>query len=172
MTRVDKLRLYNQSRIEPNVLDVLNSLSPPPRGVLRIVEIDDIIGEDANLMTDGCGYISADLADAVPMTAHGRRVSGPRGPSMRNDDDDDGGGGCGGGGGGGDGGGGGGGGGGALVMQVRLWYGGSVCKGTLMRSSLLPERTLIARTSMRKVDDNNYNYYDNDNDTNRKGRCL
>ena len=162
---MDKLRLYNQSRIEPDVLDVLTkSLSPPPRGALRIVEIDDIIGEDANLMTDGCGYISADLADAVPMTAHGRRVSGPRGPSIRNDDDD-------GGGGGGGGGSGGGGGGGALVMQVRLWYGGSVCKGTLMRSSLLPERTLIARTSMRKVDDNHYNYYDHDNDTYRKGRC-
>ena len=157
MTRVDILRLYNQCRIEPDVLDVLTKrLSPPPRGALRIVEIDDIIGEDANLMTDGCGYISADLADAVPMTAHGRRVSGPRGPSIRNDDD---------------GGGGGGGGGGALVMQVRLWYGGSVCKGTLMRSSLLPERTLIARTSMRKVDDKHYNYYDNDNDTHRKGRC-
>ena len=82
-------------------MDVLKRLSPQQHNpdALRIVEIDDIKGEGADLLTDGCGYISADLADVIPPTAHGRCVSGPRGPSVMDDDD--------------------GGGGGALVMQVR-----------------------------------------------------
>ena len=67
-------RVFLSSR---QVMDILKRPSPQQHkpDALRIVEIDDIKGEGADLLTDGCGYISADLADAIPPTAHGRCVS-------------------------------------------------------------------------------------------------
>lgn len=38
------------------------------------------------------------------------------------------------------------------LTQVRVWYDGSVAKGTLMTSGLLPPRTIVVRDSQIKVD--------------------
>ena len=40
----------------------------------------------------------------------------------------------------------------AMVTQMRLWYHGAVAKGTLLRDATLPERTVVLRRSMIKVE--------------------
>jgi hypothetical protein len=95
-------------------------------GTIHVVELDDIFGAPApsaasqqsaaavgapNLMTDGGGCISHDLAKQIA------------------DECDV-----------------------PLVSQVRLWYHGSVAKGTLTTSAALPRRTIVVRSSQIKVD--------------------
>ena len=45
--------------------------APPPAGELQVVEVDDVRG-CGGIMTDGCGYISSDLAAHLPTISSGR----------------------------------------------------------------------------------------------------
>ena len=113
-----------------NALREVQELGAPPLGALRIVELNDIVSAMGSVKTDGSGYISADLAAAIPII--GRSAGHGRGDPAGSGSGE---------------------GGGPLVVQHRLFYHGSLAKGTFMRSAVLPERTIVVRTpSMRKVE--------------------
>ena len=109
----------------------LEARGVPPEGTLRIVEVDDDRGTEGGEMTDGMGLISADLAGHIPRVGHGQAIQATDeiwdlGDLGQQD-------------------------GGPLVTQMRLWYAGSLAKGTLMRDATLPPRTIVVRRSMVKV---------------------
>ena len=116
--------------------DVLvRTLREPPEDVLQIVEVADALARDESgqpvldgkgepiPMEDGCGLVSADVAARIPRVANGAQTDEA---------------GCDGGG--------------PLVTQVRLWYQGSLAKGTLLRCAALPPRTIVVRRTQVKVD--------------------
>ena len=104
----------------------LPALTAPPPGALQVIELDDVHSSAGSVMTDGGGLISADVADQIGRIrkrGHGQLPSEAR-ESGR----------------------------GPMVTQMRLWYDGGVAKGTLLRSAALPERTVVLRRSMIKVE--------------------
>ena len=108
---------------QPRSLASAFELDAPPLGCVQIVEVDDIRGDAGGLMTDGTGFISADLMEPMPKISHGRATPQAEGEAPY-----------------------------ALALQMRLWYHGSLCKGTLARDARLPERTIVVSLSMRKVE--------------------
>jgi hypothetical protein len=113
-------------RSEPSAGDI-SQLQHPPEDSIQVVELDDLYADDGTTCTDGAGMLSADLASLVPKLT--RKFKSTElcddGSSLVR--------------------------GGPLVTQMRLWYHGSACKGTLMHSALLPPRTVVVRKSMIKV---------------------
>ena len=102
-------------------------LSTPPDNIIQVIEVDDLYASDGTVCTDGAGMLSSDLASLVPKLKRTLKST-----ELLDDDYLSRGG--------------------PLVTQVRLWYHGSACKGTLMHSVLLPPRTVLVRKSMIKVE--------------------
>ena len=109
---------------QPRSLASAFELDAPPPGCVQIVEVDDICGDAGGLMTDGTGFISADLMKPMPKISHGRATTQAEGEPPYT----------------------------ALALQMRLWYHGSLCKGTLAHDARLAERTIVVSLSMRKVE--------------------
>ena len=144
----DELRRHGAARVEVLQLGEssfaqLAALAPPPEGVLRVVEVEDARGRDENgavtldaagkerLMEDGCGLVSADIAALIPRVASGQLDRSREAAELASDSV------------------------GPMVSQVRLWYCGSLAKGTLLRCEALPPWTLVVRASQRKVNGRN-----------------
>ena len=108
---------------QPRSLASAFELDAPPPGCVQIVEVDDIRGDAGGLMTDGTGFISADLMKLMPKISQGRATPQAEGEPPY-----------------------------ILALQMRLWYHGSLCKGTLARDARLAERTIVVSLSMRKVE--------------------
>ena len=101
-------------------------LSAPPPGTLQVIELADVRSGAGHLMTDGGGMVSADVADQIPLIT--RRSHCPLSEARDSPRS------------------------GPMVTQMRLWYHGAVAKGTLLRDATLPERTVVLRRSMIKVE--------------------
>ena len=108
--------------------DALADLGAPPTGCLQVIELDDLRADDGSETTDGGGILSADLASSISTVTRGRAAShAAEGITSERPT------------------------GGPLITQMRLYYHGCVSKGTLLRSAVLPERTIVLRRSMVKV---------------------
>ena len=113
--------------------------APPEETAVQIIEVDDLYSDardeglrseaGSQVMTDGAGRISLDLARLLPPLENGSLVDELMASRMARDASA------------------------PLVCQARLWYAGSAAKGLWLTDATLPERTiLVGRQTQRKLD--------------------
>ena len=103
--------------------------APSDETVAQVVEVDDLYSVTGDVMTDGCGRISLDLACHLPPLENGSPTDKLMATRMAADASA------------------------PLVSQARLWYAGCVAKGLWLTDATLPERTiLVSRQTQRKLE--------------------
>ena len=131
MRCLDSFKLHAAHNAPSGRLEQL--LAPADLTHVQVVEVDDLRsvtgGVGSDVMTDGCGRISLDLARLLPPLENGSFSDKLMVARMATDASA------------------------PLVSQARLWYAGSVAKGLWLTDATLPERTiLVGRQTQRKLE--------------------